>query len=322
MTTTVLDTVLGPHGQVRALRSGAVRVEGAELAFTEVKRMPDAYRDMARTQPYAVCEMAPTAYLMALSAGAPLTALALPMTRRFRHEGVQRLRSSAITGPRDLEGQTIGVRNYAVTAAVWTRGLFADDYGVDLDKVSWLTEEEENLPQFPLPANASRLAPGRKLAQLLGSGELQVAFAGLAGAGNDTGLDLVDLVPDAQARGADWYRRTGVYPLHGVIVLRNDVIAADPGLPGRLYTAFEQAKAHYLARLHAGADLDAEDRRYLALEQLLGGDPLPYGLEENAASFEALVRYVHQQGLAPSRPRIASVFIDPRVGAGRTATWE
>ena len=284
--------------------------------------MPDAYRDMARTQPYAVCEMAPTAYLMALSAGAPFTALALPMTRRFRHEGVQRLRSSSIAGPRDLEGHTIGVRNYAVTAAVWTRGLFADDYGVDMGKVDWLTEEEENLPQFPLPANASRLEPGRKLSQLLASGELEVAFAGLAGAGNDANLDLVDLVPDAQERGADWYRRSGVYPLHGVIVVRNDVVTADPGLPARLYAAFVQAKDNYLARLHLGADLDAEDRRYLALEKLLGGDPLPYGLEENAASFDALVRYAHQQGLIPSRPRTASVFIDPRAGPGRTATWE
>lgn len=322
MMTTPLTTVLGPHGQVADLRSGAVRVEGADLAFTEVKRMPDAYRDMARTQPYAICEMAPTAYLMALSAGAPITALALPMTRRFRHEGVQRLRSSRITGPRDLEGQTVGVRNYAVTAAVWTRGIFAEDCGVDLSQVRWLTEEDENLPQFPLPANASRLAPDRKLAQLLASGELQVAFAGLAGAGNDAGIDLVDLLPDAQERGADWYRRTGVYPLHGVIVLRNDVIAADPGLPTRLYAAFAQAKQNYLARLHAGTGLDAEDRRYLALAQVIGGDPLPYGLEDNAASFEALVRYAHQQGLVPSQPPIASLFIDPRTGAGRTATWD
>lgn len=319
---TTLNTVLGPHGQVRDLRNGAVRVEGVELAFTEVKRMPDAYRDMARTQPYAVCEMAPTAYLMALSAGAPITALALPMTRRFRHEGVQRLRSSSITGPSDLHGQTIGVRNYAVTAAVWTRGIFADDFGVDLERVSWLTEEEENLPQFPLPANASRLPPGRKLAQLLASGELQVAFAGLAGAGSDAALDLVDLVPDASARGAEWYRRTGVYPLHGVIVVRNDALAADAGLPARLFSAFAQAKVNYLDRLRAGVDLDAEDRRYLALQQVVGDDPLPYGLEENAASFEALARYVHQQGLVPSRPRIESVFIDPRAGAGRCATWE
>jgi 4,5-dihydroxyphthalate decarboxylase len=80
-----LSIVLGPHGQVRDLRTGAVRVPGFELKFTDVKRMPNAYRDMARTQPYEVCEMAPTAYLMALSAGAPLTALALPMTRRLRH---------------------------------------------------------------------------------------------------------------------------------------------------------------------------------------------------------------------------------------------
>lgn len=317
-----LSIVLGPHGQVRDLRSGAVHVPGVELQFIDVKRMPDAYRDMARTQPYEVCEMAPTAYLMALSAGAPLTALALPMTRRFRHGGVERLRDSAIRGPKDLEGRAVGVRNYAVTAAVWTRGLFADAYGVDPAKVRWLTEEEENLPQFPLPPNARRIAPGESLAGLLERGELEAAFAGLAGAGANAGLDLVDLVPDAEARGAEWFAQTGVYPLHGVIVVRNDVLRRDPALALRLFEAFAQAKRNYLARLHAGGALDAEDRRYLELAAIVG-DPLPYGLAENAASFEALLRYVYQQGLVPGRPAAASVFIDPRAGdAGRIAAWE
>jgi len=316
-----LSIVLGPHGQVRDLRSGAVTVPGHALDFVEVKRMPDAYRDMARTQPYAISEMAPTAYLQALSAGAPITALPLPMTRRFRHAGVLKRRGSPLAGPADLAGRSVGVRAYAVTAAVWTRGIYADDYGLDTRQVAWLTEEEENLSQFPLPPNARRIAPGQTLARLFQDGSIDAAFAGLAGAGDAGGDDVEDLVPDAAEREAQWFRRTGIYPLHGVIVLRNDVIAAHPRLPLQLFRAFEQAKSNYLERIRAGGELDAEDKRYLKLQALVG-DPLPYGLAENAASFDALLRYVHRQGLVPSCPRAEAVFVDPRTTAmPATATW-
>jgi 4,5-dihydroxyphthalate decarboxylase len=90
-----LSIVLGKHGQVEDIRSGAVPIEGIELDFRNFERMPDAYRIMARTAEFDIFELAPTTYLMAREAGAPITALPLPMTRQFRHGGLQRLRSSS-----------------------------------------------------------------------------------------------------------------------------------------------------------------------------------------------------------------------------------
>jgi 4,5-dihydroxyphthalate decarboxylase len=305
-----LSIVLGPHGQVEDLRNGAVRVEGFDLDFIEIKRMPDAYRSMARSQPYDVCEMAPTSYLMAVAAGAPITALALPMTRRFRHAGLQRLRESSIRHPKDLEGRAVGVRAYSVTAAVWTRGILAEEYGLDSGKVTWYTEEDENVESFVPPANVRRVASDTSLAAMMEAGELQAAFGGLAGVGADLDERLVDLVEDATAQEADWYRRTGIYPLHGVIVVRNEVLARHPDLPRRLFAAFVAAKENYLARVRSGAADGAEDKRYRRLAQLVG-DPLPYGLAQNAKSFAALVRYAHGQRLIPERPELAAVFLDP-----------
>src|SRR5216684_7793141 len=115
-----LSIVLGRHGQVEDLRAKSVPVDNYELEFIDVKRMPDAYRDMARSQPYDICEMAPTSYLTAVAAGAPITALPLPMTRRFRHTGFQRPAASDLRTPKDIEGRRVGVRTYAVTAGVWT----------------------------------------------------------------------------------------------------------------------------------------------------------------------------------------------------------
>ncbi|MFT4065746.1 ABC transporter substrate-binding protein [Paraburkholderia sp.] len=307
-----LSIVLGPHGQVRDLRNGAVSVEGFELEFIEKKRMPDAYREMARSQPYDICEMAPTSYLMAVAAGAPITALAIPMTRRFRHAGMQRLRASTIREPKDLEGRRVGVRTYSVTAAVWTRGIFADEYGVDSDRVTWITEEEENVQSFVTPPNVQRLAEGQSIADLLKRGELEAAFGGLAGAGNDLDGELVEIVEDADARERDWFRRTGIYPLHGMIVVRNDVLDRHPALATALFDAFTQAKAGYLERIRSGEADGAEDRRYRELARWVG-DPLPYGFDENAKSLAALVRYAHRQRLIPDEPPLQAVFHDPRM---------
>lgn len=312
-----LSIVLGRHGQVADLRSGAVTVDDCDLQFADVRRMPDAYRDMARSQPYDICEMAPTSYLMAVAAGAPITALPLPMTRRFRHAGFQRPAGSDLRGPKDIEGRRVGVRTYAVTAGVWTRGIYADEFGVDPAKVTWLTAEDENVQSAPLPANVHRIDPGTSLAGLLRDGELDAVYGGLAGVGGDVDVELVDLVSNADEVERHWFERTGIYPLHGVIVVRNDVLERLPRLPAALFDAFTRAKQNYLQRIESGEAAQSEDRRYLRLSELVG-DPLPYGLKENAQSLAALVRYARRQGLVAEEPPIENVFPDPRT-AGQLA---
>jgi 4,5-dihydroxyphthalate decarboxylase len=315
-----LSIVLGQHGQVADLRSGAVTVDDCDLRFVDVRRMPDAYRDMARSQPYDICEMAPTSYLMAVAAGAPITALPLPMTRRFRHTGFQRPAASDLRTPKDIEGRRVGVRTYAVTAGVWTRGVYADEFGVDAATVTWLTAEDENVQSVPLPANVHRIDPGTSLADLMRNGELDAVYGGLAGIGAGAGSgsgsgsgsgELIDLVSDADELERKWFKRTGIYPLHGVIVIRDDVRDRLPWLPAALFDAFVRAKQNYLRRIESGAAAEAEDRRYQRLSELVG-DPLPYGLEENAESLAALVRYARRQGLIAEEPPIENLFPDPR----------
>jgi 4,5-dihydroxyphthalate decarboxylase len=316
-----LSIVLGAHGQVADLRSGDVKVSGVDLDFVKVKRMPDAYRDMVRTQCYDISELAPTTYLMALETGAPLTALPIPMTRRFRHRGLLRRKSSALRQPKDIEGKRVGVRTHSVTAAVWTRGVLAEELGVDLGRVTWVTEEEENVTAYVPPANVVRVAEGQTLAGLAKAGELEAGFAGLAGIGAEAGDEWVDLVDDATAREKDWFARTHIYPLHGVIAVRNEVLRENPGLAAGLFDAFVEAKQRYWSRVTSGASAEAEDLRYRKLAELVG-DPLPYGLEENLATFGALVRFAHRQGLIGKAPPVQSLFPDPRApGLSPTAVW-
>lgn len=315
-----LKIVLGPHGQVEDIRNGAVPVPGVDLEFITVKRMPDAYRDMVRTQPYDISELAPSTYLMALEAGAPITALPIPMTRRFRHAGLMRRADSAIRTPKDLEGGRIGVRTNSLTASVWTRGVLSDDYDVDLGSITWVTEEPENVESYVPPANVLRLPEGGSLAEEIREGRLAAGMQGLAGLGDDPGVDLVDVVEDAAEREADFFRRTGVYPIHGVIAVKNSVLAEHPDLPLKLFEAFSAAKANYWARVQAGEATGPDDLRYLKLARLVG-DPLPYGLDENRTSFDALVSYAHRLGLIGSAPPIETLFPDPRGAGFKPARW-
>ncbi len=315
-----LKIVLGPHGQVEDIRNGVVPVDGVDLEFITVKRMPDAYRDMVRTQPYDISELAPSTYLMALEAGAPITALPIPMTRRFRHAGLMRRADSAIRTPKDLEGGRIGVRTNSLTASVWTRGVLSDDYDVDLGSITWVTEEPENVESYVPPANVERLGEGQSLAQEIREGRLAAGMQGLAGLGDDPGVELVDVVEDAAAREADFFRRTGVYPIHGVIAVKNSVLDQHPDLPLKLFEAFSAAKANYWARVQAGEATGPDDLRYLKLAKLVG-DPLPYGLDENRTSFDALVSYAHRLGLISGTPSIQTLFPDPRAAGFKPARW-
>jgi 4,5-dihydroxyphthalate decarboxylase len=313
--TTKLTIALGKHGQVEDIRSGAIGIEGVELAFRNFDRMPDAYRIMARTAEFDICELAPTTYLMARESGLPITALPLPMTRQFRHRGLQRLRNSSIRTPKQLEGRGVGLRAYSVTAPVWTRGILAEEYGVDLDRITWFKQDEEHVTSYVPPSNVAEAPPGKNLADMMRAGELEVAFAGLAGVGSGQDLDLVEFFDDADQRDEDLYGRTGIYPIHGVIVIRNDVLRANPELARNMFDAFTRARDKYWGRVTSGAAKDKEDLRYLKLAQVVG-DPLPYGLEENYRSFEALIRFANHQKLIARAPAVGDAFPDPRTGSG------
>jgi 4,5-dihydroxyphthalate decarboxylase len=213
-------------------------------------------------------------------------------------------------------GKRVGVRAYSVTTGVWTRGILADEYGLDLAKVTWVVADDDHVASVPLPPNVVRAAAGRSLAAMMADGELHAGFAGPAGLGNAVPHDSVsetyrDLFPDPAPLEAAWFRRTGIYPIHGLVVVKEDVLSVDPTLAPSLFRALVAAKELYLRRLESGDAASPEDRRYRALAQIVG-DPLPYGLAPNRPAIDALVDYTYRQGLIPRRPAAYELFYDPQ----------
>ena len=126
-------------------------------------------------------------------------------------------------------------------------------------------------------------------------------------------LDLVEFFENANELDANLYRRSGIYPIHGVIAVRNDVLRANPDLAKSIFSAFTRARDNYWSRVKSGAAKGKEDLRYLKLAETVG-NPLPYGLEENLPSLEALIRFAHHQKLLARAPSVNDAFFDPRNG--------
>lgn len=214
----------------------------------------------------------------------------------------------------------VGVRAYSVTTGVWTRCILIDEYGLDPSKVTWVVDDEEHVMQLKLPPNVVHAPEGRSLADMMAAGELAGGFdanAGIGRSGSPTGgwkeikADYPELFSNAAELEAAWYRKTGIYPMHGTIVVKDSVLKAHPWVSRSLYKAFSLAKTRWLAKLHSGEANAVSDKKYRQLAKIVGDDPLPFGMKLNLPTIKALEDTAFKQQLTPRRMTMDEIFIDP-----------
>jgi 4,5-dihydroxyphthalate decarboxylase len=318
-----LKIAVGNYGHTASLKAGRAPIEGVIPDFVEVNPIIAAFRRMVRDVEFDVCEMAPATYMIARAAGAPFKALPIFVYRRFHHEGLVCRKDSGISAPKDLEGKKVGVRAYSVSTGIWTRGILANEYDVDNSKITWVVDDEEHVTSLRLPANVIHSPPGESLLSMISDGQLQAAFTGPAGIGRagapkdgweanktaqDQGYD--EIFPNASQLEAEWFHRTGIYPVHGLIVVKDKVLSETPWVAKSLFNAFVKSKKDYLEQLSRGEIQNDVDRHYQALTKVVG-DPLPYGIASNLPAIEALIKYSFQQGLLPREFSVDELFVDP-----------
>src|SRR6516165_3085639 len=205
-----LRTVTRTQPANAALKDGRVTPERYSLEFEEVDPLIRAFRRMVRELEYDVCEMAFSTYLCAKEHGTAFTALPVFLVRGFHHGAILVNRGSGVMEPKDLEGRRVGVnRGYTVTTGVWARGILADEYGVDLDRVTWVLSGDEHVAEYQPPPNVVPVDEGDDLADLLVRGEL----AGAIGVDVDH-PDVVPLIPDADEAGFRALAARGHYPIN------------------------------------------------------------------------------------------------------------
>lgn len=317
-----LTIAVAEYPHTSAVRNGSIPVEGVDAEIVTVQPQIAAFRRMVRQVEFDVCELAPTTYIIARAHGAPFIALPIFVMRRFHHAGLLVRPDAGIRAPRDLEGRKVGVRAYSVTTGVWTRGILTDEFHLDSSKVTWVVDDEEHVTQLQLPPNVIHTPPGVSLADMMANGELAAGFQGNAGVGRSGSptygwqvkeADYPDLFPNAAKLEAEWYMRTGIYPIHGIIVVKDSVLAEHPWIAKSLLDAFSKAKNEWLERLDVGQSDNASDKKYAGLRKIVGHDPLPYGIDANIATIRALEDTAFKQGLTPRRMSLNELFVDPEV---------
>ena len=277
----VLKSALADYPHVMALKDGTVRRDDVAFEWETVVPITRAFRRMVRTGDFDLCEIALTTLAQARAFGKQLTALPVVVFRGFHHAALVCPLGSSLRGPEDLVGKKIGVRAFSQTTGVWLRGILLDAYGIDHRAITWVTEEDAHVLDYRDPPNVVRIAPGQDLKAMLLSGEIDAAIA-LAGL-DETKVRTV--IPDAHAAAAAWYRETGAYPVNHVVCVKSE-FAAEYGAP--LMGLFTEAKA--------AARAASEEAKYATI---VGGDPLPYGLEANRTGIEFCLRFAAEQGLVP-----------------------
>jgi len=300
-----LRTVTRTQGNNRALKDGTVKPRTFQFDFLEVDPLIDAFRRMVRQLEFDITEMAITTYICARAHGKRMTALPIFIVRAFHHGAILCNTKAGIKKPKDLEGRRVGVnRGYTVTTGVWARGVLQQEYGVDLGKITWVLSGDEHVAEYRPPSNVVPIEKGRKMADMLASGELAAAI------GVDVDHpDVKPLIPNALEAGLAALRSRGHYPINHTVVVKDDLLTAHPDLAPEVFHAFAEAKRLYVQRLKAGriekpTAVDEVHRRVMEIT----GDPLPYGIAPNRKVLQELIQHALAQGIITRPVTVEELF--------------
>ena len=307
------------YDRTEALRDGRVRPAGVDLTYL-AQPVEETFFRMARFREFDASELSLSSYVVGLTREAPFIAIPVFPSRLFRHSGIYVSAASGIGEPRDLVGRRVGVAEYQLTANVWIRGILADEYDVPVDSVTYLTgglhqpgRIEKLKVELPAGVRLQPIAAHQTLSEMLATGEIDALYTPRTPESFARGDGRVRRLFDpAGPAEADYFRRTGIFPIMHTVVLRRDVYDRNRWLARSLFDAFSEAKS----LCEEGIDETAAARYMLPwlhdevarTRSLLGPDYWPYGLERNVETLRTFLRYSYEQGLAARLPEPAELF--------------
>jgi 4,5-dihydroxyphthalate decarboxylase len=298
-----LTLAISPYDHVRDLRAQGIELTLLELAIEEI-----FYR-FTRFREWDVSEMSFGKAVWLLSQPLPdIVALPVFPSRVFRHSAIY---TSKLKSPRELEGKRVGIPEWAQTAGIYVRGLLQHEFGVDLARIDWVqagVREPGRVEKVALnlpPGIRITPAPDKTLAGMLASGELDAVISARDPGGTRLFPGYVE-VEEA------YFRKTGIFPIMHVVVLRREVYERNRWIAMNLLKAFEEAKRAAEARI-TEIGLSHIPMPWLAehagrWRRIAGGELWPYGIEPNRPTLEAFLSYAHEQGVAMRRLEVEQLF--------------
>jgi 4,5-dihydroxyphthalate decarboxylase len=273
-----LRTLLGDHPCTSALKNGSIKSDSVTFDFVDYSPTNKGFKPMVREGAFDVSEMAIVTYLMAKSFGKPMVLLPDVVLARFQHAYALYNAKLGTLKPAALNGKRVGIRSFTTTTGAWLRGILANDYGVDLDSIDWVTFEDAHVDEYQ---DTTKRAPaGKQIIQMLIDGELDAVLGE-----KSEHPDLKPLLPDVAADEKAWFARHGVVPINHMVVVKQELSDKHPDAVREVHRLLaEPAKASSAAPRFTAAEM----RR----------------------SLEMIVSYAAQQKLIPRAFAVDELFDD------------
>jgi 4,5-dihydroxyphthalate decarboxylase len=308
------------YEHVRELTGGVVRPDGITLTPLVFPSIEEITFRFTRNLEWDVSELSFGKYTSLTSQGnAPMIAIPVFPSRVHRHSAIYVRSDRGIRTPKDLEGRTVGIPEWAQTAGIFVRGFLAEHYGVDLASINWLQagvdEPGRNEKvELKLPSGIRYKArPDTSLSAMLTSGEVDAAITARAPlAFAQSGGQIVRLFSNYRAEEERLFKQTGVFPIMHLMTIRRAVFEQYPWVAMNLFTAFEESKRRCFERLRdftcARVPLPWAAAIADEIAANFGPDPYPYGVEASRPTIEAFCRYAHEQGVTHRRMSAEDLF--------------
>lgn len=275
---TRLRALLGDYPGTAALKHGTVASDSVALDFADYTPAHKGFKPMVREAAFDVSELAIVTFLMARSFGKPMVLLPNVVVARSQHGYALYNGKRGTLKPVDLNGKRVGIRSFTTTTGAWLRGILANDYGVDLDSIDWVTFEDAHVAEFK---DATQRAPaGKQVVQMLIDGELDAVLGEKV-----EHPDLKPLFADVAAEEKAWFEKTGVKPINHMVVVSQELSATNPAAVGEVHRLLDASAAAAPAAPRFNAD---EMRR----------------------SLELIIHYCTQQKLIPHELSVDELFDD------------
>ena len=283
-----LRTLLGDHPTTLALKRGQIQSPHVSLDFADVNVANTAFKRVVRDLEFDVAELAIVTFLMAKAHGKPLVLLPAVVVARFQHPYLVCNAERSRLAPSDLGGRRVGIRSYSVTTAMWIRGILAEDYGVDLDKVQWITFEDPHVAEYRDPPAVERAPAGSDPMTMLLEGTLDAAVL----AAPSTDPRIKTLIPDPAAAASNWYKRNQALQINHMVVVRDSLCRSNPHAVREVFRLLLESKR--AAPLAPEGEIDTT----------------PFGLETIRHNLEVAIDYTHRQKLIPRAFSVDELFDD------------
>jgi 4,5-dihydroxyphthalate decarboxylase len=325
MSKPTLSFACGLYDRVLPLYTKEVQPAGFDLNFIPFHGASGKraiFDRMAANHEFDIAEMSSSEYISTFATGnCPFVAIPAFVSRVFRHS-MMVVNRKRIRSPKDLEGKRVGLPLYTMTAAVFARGILQHECGVDLSTIHWVqgavnkeTGGSHGAPTAPPLLKTIKLEDnksGRPLSDLLESGELDATIGTVPPKAFGRNPDIVRLFPNYREVEREYFKRTKIFPIMHLIVIRKDVHEKYPFVASSLYDALVDAKKHQMAVMRNPGSLVCMlpwmSSEIEEVDEIFGGDAFPYGIEPNRPTLNALVTYLHEQGFIPERIPLEKLF--------------